>query len=317
MRILKIFEKNPLKRIELKAHSKNSKFRVRASRTSGVNTAVHPLRGLTFNTKYGMRVSKTFKGLTLGFQGGNTVVRGRWSSENGLLNLNLSKSGFSLSSKSKFGTYNISNPNRSSFKFAGVQVRGKKAAGPALFFTILTLIPVLIQGIFSLLTFAFYATSFLLKLSINILIIFFRVLSVIYNFALLVLIDIPKQLINKLFKRDIFDFTGKNELLKNDQETISILNERLENYGRTYSDIGLLEKAFKYFLAFVGMNFIVTGGMIIISSIIGFESLTLGGISFVIFFSVLLIGLGKLALKPVIRLRRHREDYEFKEILGL
>ena len=58
----------------------------------------------------------------------------------------------------------------------------------------------------------------------------------IYNFALLVLIDIPKQLINKLFKRDIFDFTGKdeikidqNELLKNDQETISILNERLEN----------------------------------------------------------------------------------------
>ena len=62
MRILKIFEKKPLKRVELKAHSKNSKFRVMASRTSGVNAAVHPLRGLTFNTKYGMRVSKTFKG---------------------------------------------------------------------------------------------------------------------------------------------------------------------------------------------------------------------------------------------------------------
>ena len=91
------------------------------------------------------------------------------------------------------------------------KLRGKKAAGPALFFTILTLIPVLIQGIFSLLIFAFYATSFLLKLSINILIIFFRVLSMIYNFVLLVLIDIPKQLINKLFKRDIFDFTGKDE----------------------------------------------------------------------------------------------------------
>lgn len=324
MRILKIFEKKPLKRVELKAHSKNSKFRVRASRTSGINAAFHPLRGLTFNTKYGMRVSKTFKGLTLGFQGGNTVVRGRWSSENGLLNLNLSKSGFSLSSKSKFGTYNISNPNRSSFKFAGVQLRGKKAAGPALFFTILTLIPVLIQGIFSLLIFAFYATSFLLKLSINILIIFFRVLSVIYNLALLVLIDIPKQLINKLFKRDIFDFTGKdeikidqNELLKNDQETISILNERLENYDRTYSDIGLLEKAFKYFLAFVGINFIVSGAIIIISYITALESLILSELAWMIFISVLLIGLGKLALKPVIKLRRHREDYEFKEILGL
>ena len=65
------------------------------------------------------------------------------------------------------------------------------------------------------------------------------------------------------------------------------------------------------------MNFIVTGGIIIISYITVLESLILGEISFVIFFSVLLIGLGKLALKPVIRLRRHREDYEFKEILGL
>ena len=131
----------------------------------------------------------------------------------------------------------------------------------------------------------------LLKLSFNILIIFFRVLSVIYNFALLVLIDIPKQLINKLFKRDIFDFTGKdeikidqNELLKNDQETISILNERLENYGRTYSDIGLPEKVFKYFLAFVGMNFIVSGGIIIISYITVFDSLILSEIAWMIFF---------------------------------
>ena len=36
---------------------------------------------------------------------------------NGIIdNNNLSKSGFSWSSKSRFGTYNISNPNRSSFK---------------------------------------------------------------------------------------------------------------------------------------------------------------------------------------------------------
>mgnify|MGYP001246298604 CR=1 FL=1 len=324
MRILKIFEKKPLKRIELKAHSKNSKFRVRASRTSGVNAALHPLRGLTFNTKYGMRVSKTFKGLTLGFQGGNSVVRGRWSSENGLLNLNLSKSGFSLSSKSKFGTYNISNPNRSSFKFAGIQLRGKKAAGPALFFTILTLIPVLVKGIFDLLVFTFHAVSFLSILSINTLIIIFRVFSVIYNFCLLLLIDIPKQLLNRLFKRDIFDFTGKdeikidhNELLKNDEETINILQERLENYGRTYLDIGLLEKVFKYFLAFLGINFMVSGGIIIISYLISYKEFIFSEFAWMVIFSLLLVGVGKLALKPLIKLRRHREDYEFKQILGL
>lgn len=324
MRILKIFEKKPLKRIELKAHSKNSKFRVRASRTSGVNAALHPLRGLTFNTKYGMRVSKTFKGLTLGFQGGNSVVRGRWSSENGLLNLNLSKSGFSLSSKSKFGTYNISNPNRSSFKFAGIQLRGKKAAGPALFFTILTLIPVLIKGIFDLLVFTLHAVSFLSILSINTLIIIFRVFSVIYNFCLLLLIDIPKQLLNRLFKRDIFDFTGKdeikidhNELLKNDEETINILQERLENYGRTYLDIGLLEKVFKYFLAFLGINFMVSGGIIIISYLISYKEFIFSEFAWMVIFSLLLVGVGKLALKPLIKLRRHREDYEFKQILGL
>ena len=113
MRFLKIFKKNPLTRLEVKAHSSNSKLRIRASRTSGINAAVHPLKGLTFNTKHGLRASKTFKGLTLGFQRGNSIVRGRWSSENGLLNLNLSKSGFTLSSKSKYGTYNISRPNRS------------------------------------------------------------------------------------------------------------------------------------------------------------------------------------------------------------
>ena len=124
--IKKIFKGNPLKRIEIKAGS--PKFRIRASRTSGLNAAIHPLRGLTFNTKHGLRVSKTFRGLTLGFQNGNSVIRGRWSSKNNLLNLNLSKSGFSLSSKSRYGTYNISNPNRSSFKYAGVQIRGKKAA---------------------------------------------------------------------------------------------------------------------------------------------------------------------------------------------
>ena len=55
----KIFDGKPLKRIEIKAGS--PKFRIRASRTGGVNAAVHPLKGLTFNKKHGLRVSKTLK----------------------------------------------------------------------------------------------------------------------------------------------------------------------------------------------------------------------------------------------------------------
>ena len=51
MRWLKIFEGKPLKRIELKAHSQNSKVRLRASRTGGINAAYHPVRGITLNTK--------------------------------------------------------------------------------------------------------------------------------------------------------------------------------------------------------------------------------------------------------------------------
>ena len=135
----KIFQGKPLKRIELKAGT--PKFRIRASRTGGINAAVHPLRGLTFNTKHGLRVSKTFMGLTLGIQRGNAVVRGRWSSKDGLLNLNLSKSGFSISSKSKLGNYNFTNPHRSSFKFGGIQLRGKKASGLAGIATLFTLLP--------------------------------------------------------------------------------------------------------------------------------------------------------------------------------
>ena len=43
MRLLNIFKKKPFKRIELKVHSKDSKARIRASRTGGINAAIHPL----------------------------------------------------------------------------------------------------------------------------------------------------------------------------------------------------------------------------------------------------------------------------------
>jgi hypothetical protein len=70
--------------------------------------------------------------VTLGFQNFNFVFRGRWSSSFFGINLNASKSGFSFSQTNLLGTYNFSNPNRSSANILGIQIRGKKAAPWAL-----------------------------------------------------------------------------------------------------------------------------------------------------------------------------------------
>lgn len=126
-----------LKRIEI--NEKVGPGRVRASRTGGASVSVSPLRGFTLNTKHGARVSKTYKGLTLGLQNFNSVVRGRWSTKKEGLNVNLSKSGLSVSAKNSLGTFNLKNPNRSSATFAGIQVRGKNAAWIAGFGFILDL----------------------------------------------------------------------------------------------------------------------------------------------------------------------------------
>lgn len=139
MKFLKIFKGKPLKRAEVKVHSDNSKYRLRASRTSGINASVKLGRNATYNTKHGFRVSKTIKGLTFGLRRGGAILRGRWSNSNNLLNLNLSKSGFSFSTSSRFGTYNWTKPNYSSFKFAGIQLRGKKAAEGAFLFAIIAI----------------------------------------------------------------------------------------------------------------------------------------------------------------------------------
>ena len=139
MKFLKIFKGRPLKRAEVKVHSDDSKYRLRASRTSGVNASVKLGRNATYNTKHGFRVSKTIKGLTLGLRRGGTILRGRWSNSNNLLNLNLSKSGFSFSTSSRFGTYNWTKPNYSSFKLAGIQLRGKKVSELAFIFAIIAI----------------------------------------------------------------------------------------------------------------------------------------------------------------------------------
>ena len=74
MKFSKSLKGKPLKIIELKATF--NKFRMRLSRTGGLTGSVHPLKGLTFNSRHGLRVSKTYKGLTLGFQRDNSILRG-------------------------------------------------------------------------------------------------------------------------------------------------------------------------------------------------------------------------------------------------
>lgn len=334
----KVFQGKPLKRIEIKAGS--PKFRIRLSRTGGLNAAIHPLRGLTYNTKHGLRMSKTFKGLTLGFQGGNTVVRGRWSSENGLLNLNLSKSGFTLSSKSKYGTYNITRPNRSSFKFAGIQLRGKKAAGPALIFTILTMIPVLITSIFSAIEILLQTLILLSKLIINVFIIVFRIFLVIYEFLLLLFVDVPKQIINNIFKKQIFDVspdidtssniasslssTEVNTDLSSEYESLidrrrqtkenelKDIEKKLKKFSGRYTEVTFLKKVLFIGMFLVGalcftMIFsIIVGILNILSSN---NTLTISMSSFLIVTIFMLVSgvCGYFLCKPYLLLRQHRK----------
>ena len=66
--------KKKLKRIEI--NEKVGPIRGRISRTGGMTGSISPLKGVTLNTKHGARVSKTYKGLTLGLQNFNSVVRG-------------------------------------------------------------------------------------------------------------------------------------------------------------------------------------------------------------------------------------------------
>jgi hypothetical protein len=117
-------KKEPQKRIEYKGKN------VRVSRTGGVS-ATKTFKGdgvgATINTKHGLRLHKRlFKGTRMGFQNGNFQFIGRYQS--GPFNFNISKNGVSPSLKNKRGSYNILKPNYSSFKMAGVQVRGKNAA---------------------------------------------------------------------------------------------------------------------------------------------------------------------------------------------
>jgi len=156
------------KRLEINWPIFSEKSRFRLARTTFPKPSVswHPFRGFSLNTSHGARVSKTFKGITLGFQNFNFVFRGRWSSSFLGINLNASKSGFSLSQTNLLGTYNFSNPNRSSANILGIQIRGKKAA-PWAFLGLLISLPIhLIKLSVRIIQLVLQAIEVLLRLTI-------------------------------------------------------------------------------------------------------------------------------------------------------
>ena len=181
------------KRIEV--NEKVGGIRARASRTSGATAAVSPLKGFTLNSKHGARVSKTLSGLTLGFQNLRSVIRGRWSG--GGMNLNLSKSGFTFSSKGLFGTYNLLRPKRSSATVGGIQVRGQVGM-------IISLIGVVIQAALSLIGLAWSILKFSFVALVRLVPLLLWFGQLFWNLAMLsgsvllyLMLDFPKQLLSK------------------------------------------------------------------------------------------------------------------------
>lgn len=102
----------------------------RASRTDGVAVRAEKKLGpvnATANSSEGVRLStRVARGTRVAFQNSQFRLIGRWKS--GPLGFNLSKTGVSASVKNQAGTFNFIKPQYSSFKIAGVQMRGKKAA---------------------------------------------------------------------------------------------------------------------------------------------------------------------------------------------
>lgn len=136
---------------------------LRASRTGGVALRAQTRAAgvnLTGNTSRGVRVSATpAKNTQVAFQNGRFVLRGRYSA--GPMRLNLSKSGLSLSARNRMGSFNLTNPGRSSAKIAGVQVRGKAAAQIQAVYGVFV-------GLGMLLKFTAQAAWFLLRLTITV-----------------------------------------------------------------------------------------------------------------------------------------------------
>ena len=133
----------------------------RASRTGGVALRAEKKLGpvnATANTSKGIRLSsRVAHGTRVALQRGKFRLIGRWNA--GPLNFNLSKTGISGSVKNQAGTFNFIKPQYSSFKLAGVQMRGKKAAQlQIIYMAIVSLVFLIIFG-FKLVIFLLWLVS--------------------------------------------------------------------------------------------------------------------------------------------------------------
>lgn len=141
---------------------------LRVSRTGGIAVRQQLRAGglnLTANSKHGIRVStKIAKGTNVALQNGKLRLRGRYGK--GPTKLNLSKSGFSVSTKNAIGTFNLMKPNRSSVKLGGIQIRGKNAATIQAVYAVLALAAFVIQAAVVCVVFLAQVAWLLLKLMI-------------------------------------------------------------------------------------------------------------------------------------------------------
>jgi len=202
-----------------------------------------------------------------------------------------------------------------------------------------------------ILRFLFNAVRYLILLSINILIyiltILLKAIPVIYHLILFLIIDVPKQVINNVSQKETVDLTNKGDtkinedqllvsqketvdlakaerdkkinedkLLDEDKSTLKALNETLESYGRNYSEITIFEKIYKSFFGLVGLSLYLffLGGVF---TLISFFEDGEGAFKIVILSIVIVscILVGRLALKSLTKIMRHKRDYDLKKIL--
>lgn len=139
---------------------------LRASRTGGVALRAQAKAAgvnVTANTSTGFRASSTpLKNTQVALQNGRFVLKGRYSS--GPFDLNLSKSGVSVATRNELGSFNWLQPRRSSAKFAGIQVRGNKAAHIQAVYMLLVAATTLLQLLLRLVVWLGYALLALLGL---------------------------------------------------------------------------------------------------------------------------------------------------------
>ncbi len=115
------------------------KGRARASRTSPPNISIAVTKGITLNSAHGLRLSKSWGALQTAVQNRNFILKGRWNSKSGT-NLNLSKSGISISQNTSIGAFNMFDPKKSSANLVGLNIRGTKAAKLILIPTVFELV---------------------------------------------------------------------------------------------------------------------------------------------------------------------------------